>query len=328
MSIVTYPLDGILYSAADAELYNSTRTSGVYAMKENLDFSITGAREITISPGMAWIKNDEFAGKAVAVKDPVVVQFDEPNSVLDRIDRIVLRFSLAENGSSVVISKGAEASTPVAPARSTSPDLYELVLYDVFIPHGLVELTSANVTDQRGNKELCGLMDNGVSGLDEYLSKSELEAMPPWPIEKGGTGGATALEALKNLCVIAAGLGLVPKTAVTQHGFVQDFSWYTESMTTAKFIELMPPDTTIIAACSLDSNGAKPFSDAPATYMNMALIKGSNNNYRNGFAFTVNTATPKMWVYSSNGSGVGGWSKVMTAADFTLTNGVLHINTL
>ena len=186
----------------------------------------------------------------------------------------------------------------------------------------LTDGTSYDVEVRNGSSS--GLTEDEKNAIAEDIKVSIL----PVGITDGGTGGTTALEALENLCVIAAGLGIVPKTAVTQHGFVQDFPWYTAGMTTAKFMELMPTDTTIIAACSLDSNSAKSFSDAPATYMNMALIKGSNNNYRNGFAFTVNTATPKMWVYSSNGSGTANWSKVMTAADFTLTNGVLHINTL
>lgn len=328
MSIVTYPLDGILYSAADAELYNSTRTSGVYALEENLDFSITGAREITISPGMAWIKNDEFAGKAVAVKDPVVVQFDEPNSVLDRIDRIVLRFSLAENGSSVVISKGAEASTPVAPARATSPDLYELVLYDVSIPHGMVELSESNVVDQRANPELCGLMTDGVSGMDEYLSEGELEARFPWSINEGGTGGTTILEVLHNLGILAGGINLLPTATVAQYGFVQDFAWYTgTSMTTAEFMQGMPINTTIVCMCSLNADSSQPLVDSPAMYTTMMLVKGANNNYRNGIAWSANTANPKFWVYSSNGSGTANWAKLMTSADFTLTNGVLNITT-
>nr|DAG75024.1 MAG TPA: hypothetical protein [Caudoviricetes sp.] len=31
MAIITYPLNNIEYTAADAEIYNCTRTSGVYA---------------------------------------------------------------------------------------------------------------------------------------------------------------------------------------------------------------------------------------------------------------------------------------------------------
>lgn len=64
--IVTYPLNNVTYSAEDAELYNSARTSGVYATDDNLEYSLTGAMQITIGVGLAWIQNSRFSGKVVA----------------------------------------------------------------------------------------------------------------------------------------------------------------------------------------------------------------------------------------------------------------------
>lgn len=151
----------------------------------------------------------------------------------------------------------------------------------------------------------------------------------PIPITAGGTGGTAVIEALHNLGILAGGINRLPTSTVTQYRYVQDFAWYTgTSMTTAEFMSAMPTDTTVIAICSLNENSAKPIADCPSTYTMMMLVKGSNNNYRNGIAWNVNAATPKFWVYSSNGSGTANWAKIMTSADFTLTNGVLHINTL
>ena len=65
MSIITYPLDGVTYSAEDVATYLCTRTSGVYAKDSNFAVSITGTRQITIAPGLAWINYDDFKGVSV-----------------------------------------------------------------------------------------------------------------------------------------------------------------------------------------------------------------------------------------------------------------------
>ena len=168
MAIVTYPLNNVDYTAADAEIYNSTRTSGVYANTNNLDLTITAARTVSISPGMAWIKNDDFAGKAIAVKDAVELTFDAPDSTLNRIDRVVLGFSAVDNATTLYIKKGTPASSPAAPAVTQTPTLYELGLFDVAIPAGLTALTMANITDQRANGAVCGIMTDGVTAGGTY----------------------------------------------------------------------------------------------------------------------------------------------------------------
>ena len=162
MAIITYPLNDIDYDASAAELYNSTRTSGVYAMNDNLNYSISG-RTITISPGMAWMKTEAFTGKAVGVTEPVALSVAAADTVLSRIDRIVLQFSKSANNTQLIIKQGEPASSPQAPARSATESLYELVLYDVSVPAGSSQITDADITDQRGNPALCGLMTDGVT---------------------------------------------------------------------------------------------------------------------------------------------------------------------
>ena len=60
MSIITYPLNGITYDASDAETYLCTRESGVFATDQFVA-SVTGARQITVGPGIAWVKNGNYS---------------------------------------------------------------------------------------------------------------------------------------------------------------------------------------------------------------------------------------------------------------------------
>ena len=73
MSIITYPLDGVTYSAEDVATYLCTRTSGVYAKDSNFAVSITGTRQITIAPGLAWINYDDFKGVSVCSREDTVL---------------------------------------------------------------------------------------------------------------------------------------------------------------------------------------------------------------------------------------------------------------
>ena len=53
MSIITYPLNGVVYSAEDVATYLCTRTSGVYSKETNFAVRTTGTRQITVAPGLA-----------------------------------------------------------------------------------------------------------------------------------------------------------------------------------------------------------------------------------------------------------------------------------
>ena len=97
--MVTYPLNNIEYTAEDAELFHSTRTSGVYATN-SFDFSVTGAdNTVVIGTGIAWIKNGEFSGKVVAQKEPVSLDLGLPDSIYPRIDAIIIKFDSNNNAS-------------------------------------------------------------------------------------------------------------------------------------------------------------------------------------------------------------------------------------
>ena len=70
MSIITYPLNGVTYDAEDVSTYLCTRTSGVYSKDTNYAVSVTGARQITVAPGLAWVNYDDFKGVSACSRTP------------------------------------------------------------------------------------------------------------------------------------------------------------------------------------------------------------------------------------------------------------------
>lgn len=166
MALVTYPLNNIEYSAEDAELFHVTRTSGIYA-NESFSYSVAGAdNTIVIGTGVGWIKNSEFSGKVIALKDPISLDVGLPDSVYPRIDAIVIQFDANSNATNIVVKQGTASSSPVAPSVVRTESVYELHLYHVWRDAGSLYITQNNITDLRINKLYCGLMADSVTSID------------------------------------------------------------------------------------------------------------------------------------------------------------------
>lgn len=165
MSITTYPLDGITYSASDAETYFCTRTSGVYSSEDDFAVNITGDRQITIGPGHAWIKNADYKGKSVCNDEAVAINIPTADGSRPRIDRIVLRFDAASNASSIELKQGTASSTPSAPEVERTQLVYELGLYTISVAASSTVVSMADITNTMLDESVCGVMRDGVTTI-------------------------------------------------------------------------------------------------------------------------------------------------------------------
>lgn len=163
MAIITYPLDGVTYSAADAETYLCTRASGVFFDDGMFPAAVVGSREISIGRGMAWIRNDEFKGKSIVNNEAVTVAIDTADGALDRVDRIVLRFDQVKNASFIAVKKGTPQTNPQAPDVERTPLMYELGLYAVRVRAGSLSILESDIENTMADESVCGYMRDGVS---------------------------------------------------------------------------------------------------------------------------------------------------------------------
>lgn len=165
MSIITYPLNGVTYDAEDVSTYLCTRTSGVYSKDTNYAVSVTGARQITVAPGLAWVNYDDFKGVSACSREAVALTIPDADSTLPRIDRVVLQFDTAANLTAVKLKPGTPAAAPEPPAILQNHNQYELGLCTVSVPAGSSVVTAADITDTRADEDVCGLMRDGVTGI-------------------------------------------------------------------------------------------------------------------------------------------------------------------
>lgn len=207
MAIITYPLNNTEYSAEDAELFHSTRSSGVFAAEEDFNASVSGAdNTVTISAGIAWIRNSRFSGKVVANKEMVSLDMGVADGAYSRIDAIVLRFDANANNTTLVKKQGTASSRPVAPEVIQTAAVYELHLYHVLRRAGATSILDSDITDLRPDPQYCGIMSDTSTRMPQKLSQLVNDII--MPVGQGGTGATTAEEARSNIGAAPDGFGL------------------------------------------------------------------------------------------------------------------------
>ena len=165
MSIITYPLNGVVYSAEDVATYLCTRTSGVYSKETNFAVSTTGTRQITVAPGLAWINYDDFKGVSVCSREENVLTVPEADNTLNRVDRVVLQFDTSENITAIKLKTGTPAVAAQPPDILQNHNQYELGLCTISVPAGSTAVTAADIYDTRADETVCGVMRDGVTGI-------------------------------------------------------------------------------------------------------------------------------------------------------------------
>ena len=174
--------DRTIDSAMERAFNKQKWTNGVYSYP-------TDGLQVVAKSGMtvtAKIGGCQIEGAQGYNETDLDILLSDANATLDRIDRIVVRFNLNDAVRSIEIYKkeGVAGTTPEAPSITQESNYYELVLADIMIEAGATEITQANITDQRLNSELCGVVIPAIptpldtstlynqyqDSLDQYLS--------------------------------------------------------------------------------------------------------------------------------------------------------------
>lgn len=117
--------------------------------------------KVKIAKGMAWIK----AYFAHNLAD-YILDIEPADGTLKRIDRVVLRLDLNSRLIEPLVVKGAFASNPVAPNVIRNSEKYDIALADILITNGTTAINQGMITDQRLNKDLCGLVHALIQQVD------------------------------------------------------------------------------------------------------------------------------------------------------------------
>lgn len=137
---------------------------------------------VKMETGIAWIDGH------LRYDDNVhILEIDTADSVLDRIDRIVLRKDVLDRDIHWLVKKGEMSGKPVAPTLQRDENAWELGIADVKVAHGTVSISQSMVTDTRLNTELCGLVTGVVTQIDTTTLFNQMEQWKKEYIEKTNT---------------------------------------------------------------------------------------------------------------------------------------------
>lgn len=146
------------YDSADmAAALGTLASSGVAAADTCLQVTAEGSTMRTlVGYGTAMVRGYYYQLK----DDGGGVKAFEHNTEaeLDRIDRIILRLNLAARTITVTKRIGTAASTPEAPALTRGAETWELSLAQVLIRAGAEEILTEDITDEREDEAVCGLI--------------------------------------------------------------------------------------------------------------------------------------------------------------------------
>lgn len=218
------------YSSADVAAYFASFIgNGVYASPANqLKVSpANGKMAVNVAVGKAWI-NGYFYELSDSAKELVIATGDANNP---RIDKVVCSLNLSNRLIELKVIQGAASASPQAPAHSREDEVFDLVLAEVAVAAGAVELSEEDITDKRPDNTVCGFVSGVVEQIDTTGLFSQYDAeFNTWfegiqgildedtagnlanqitaiqeqmeetvTVAKGGTGATTAAQALTNL---------------------------------------------------------------------------------------------------------------------------------
>lgn len=165
----------IKYTAEDysnnlaAVISNGVRRSG----DDDLRVKAIGGYALSINPGRAWINGRWYWNDAEYSSFSVPTP---PVGDRSRIDRIALRLDTSIDGRRIrlVYLQGDPAASPEPPALTRSGSIYEIAIADIAVPAAAGSITQSNITDRRGDRDVCGWITTPV-GYDDYFESLDAE---------------------------------------------------------------------------------------------------------------------------------------------------------
>ena len=159
------------------------RTSGVFGADGNLSVTANGDMTVSVSDGVGWLANDKADGTVfwndTKEQTGSELQLEIPlaDPILTRIDRIVVSWDTVDYSVKprIEVLKGTAASTPAAPALTNNGLLRQISLAQIAIPAAASKITSANITDERLDSTVCGLVTDRVN-VDTKVMQEQFAA--------------------------------------------------------------------------------------------------------------------------------------------------------
>lgn len=250
MAEKSFPLNNTDYGAEDAQLFFATRTRGVFA-GDHLAVTPGNGMSVILGEGIAYLKNGKFGGLVYANTEPLTLPISTANATYPRIDRVMVRFDVQENKVFAYMKEGTPSSKPVPPDVEQNTLSDEISPAYVYVDAATTSISAGNITDERLNEEVCGLMRDGVTGIDTsviYAQWQELTAKLEGLLDEQVAGNlqmqitANAEEISKKSRVYKRYINIDPTFSSTGTSGVYEYNFSNSAITPQTIITVSPID--------------------------------------------------------------------------------------
>lgn len=175
------------------------RTSGVFSLADSAAVSAKqNQMAVQVSDGYGWLANGEGNGCAWWVEaqketgSPAELGIDPADGTLSRIDRVVISWETTQYTEHpyLKILKGENSSNPQPPALTNNSTTRQISLAQIRINAGALKVTPADITDERLNPAVCGLVRYNESADTSMINSqfTDLLALLRKQIEQTASG--------------------------------------------------------------------------------------------------------------------------------------------
>lgn len=124
-----------------------------------LQVTSAGGMNISVSPGYCNVE-----GKVRYFSNENQFVLETANGFYDRVDTVVIERNDGDRRIYVKVITGGSDGQPVAPVRGSG--IYQLVLAQISVAQGAVEISQSDITDTRMNTALCGWVASTIDEID------------------------------------------------------------------------------------------------------------------------------------------------------------------
>lgn len=162
-----------IYNAEDVTSYlDKLVGNGVFPNPStNLQVRASSGMNVVVGAGQGWINGHKMINTA-----DLSLEISASDVLLNRIDAVVffVDFNLRTMG--IGVKTGTAAQNPVAPSMQRDSSKYELCLAQVYVAKQVTSITTAVITDTRGNSNLCGYVQGLIQQVDSTTLFAQWQA--------------------------------------------------------------------------------------------------------------------------------------------------------
>lgn len=271
VEINNFPNNQDVYRGAeDVMRWLYGRTSGVFGADGNAAVSAFDAPRmaVQVSDGIGWLTAKAGIGcvwwidTAAATGSTLKLAVSAADAVYNRIDRVIVEWSTPNYTDTPVVRilEGTFSSNPTAPNLTNDSTIRQISLARISIKAGATEINAADITDERLDKSVCGIVTDRVE-VDTSMIQSQMSGI----LEEMQSKTSALLRAIESqLASLEAGTAvelkklLFPDVTVMVSSFVQDNTYqdygYRAAVTLEGVIASMIPDVVFGAADAIGGN--------------------------------------------------------------------------